>query len=60
MKIQPAEELDATYDTYTTTPASGTTAASAQIVLRDGFVQMEKKATAPVHHAAPARPHHGA
>jgi hypothetical protein len=59
MKTQPAEELDAVYDTYTTTPAAGTTPASALIVLRDGFVQMEKKATAPVHHAAPARPHHG-
>jgi len=48
-KLQPAEELDATYDTYTPVPATPTRAATAQIVLRDGFVQAEKK-------AAPKRP----
>jgi hypothetical protein len=52
--LQPATELDATYDTYTHTAAAGTTAASAQIVLSDGFVQPEKKA-GPVHHV-PAKP----
>jgi hypothetical protein len=54
LKLQPALELDGTYDTYTLVPAAGTTAASAQIVLRDGFVQAEKKA-GPVHHV-PAKP----
>jgi len=53
-KLQPADELDATYDTYSAIPASGTRPATAQIVLRDGFIQAEKKA-APVHHA-PAKP----
>jgi tetratricopeptide (TPR) repeat protein len=50
--LQPATELDGTYDTYTHTAAAGTTAASAQIVLTDGFLQPEKKAGA-VHHTAP-------
>ncbi len=53
-KLQPADELDATYDTYSAVPASGGRGATAQIVLRDGFIQAEKKA-APVHHA-PAKP----
>jgi len=59
--FQPATELDATYDTYTHTEAVGTTAASAQIVLTEGFVQQEKKA-GPVHHAPvkPAAGHHPA
>jgi hypothetical protein len=48
-KLQPADELDATYDTYTPVPATATRAATAQIVLRDGFLQTEKK-------AAPKRP----
>ncbi len=60
LKLQPATELDGTYDTYTQVPAAGSTAAAAQIVLRDGFVQAEKKA-GPVHHvpAKPAAAHHG-
>ncbi|MGA2730327.1 MAG: hypothetical protein ABSE96_21150 [Terracidiphilus sp.] len=61
-KTQPAAELDGTYDTYTqipaadakpatdTTPAVAATAQRAEIVLKDGFVQPEKK-KAPVHHA---------
>jgi len=53
-KLQPADELDATYDTYSAIPATATKAATAQIVLREGFIQAEKKA-APVHHA-PAKP----
>jgi hypothetical protein len=59
-KLQPAAELDGTYDTYTQIPGTDTTAQSAQIVLREGFVQAEKKKTvAPVHkpsaaHKAPA------
>ena len=64
-KLQPADELDATYDTYSTIPAAGTRGATAQIVLRDGFIQAEKKA-APAHHPAakpsaahrPAHPAH--
>ena len=57
--LQPAIELDGTYDTYTHTAAAGSTAASAQIVLSDGFVQPEKKA-GPVHHvpAKPSAAHH--
>jgi len=43
-------ELDGTYDTYTQVPPSATAAASAQIVLKDGILQIKK---APVHHAAP-------
>jgi tetratricopeptide (TPR) repeat protein len=53
-KLQPADELDATYDTYTPVPASGTRSATAQIVLRDGFVQTEKKA--PARRPAAAKP----
>ena len=50
-KTQPsAAELDGTYDTYTQVPAHSTSAQSAQIVLKDGFIQPEKK-KAPVHHA---------
>ena len=59
LKFQPATELDATYDTYTKVAAAGTTAASAQIVMQDGFLQMEKK-TAPVHHPAKPSPAHHA
>ncbi|HEV2484333.1 MAG TPA: hypothetical protein VGT08_02280 [Terracidiphilus sp.] len=60
-KLQPAEELDATYDTYTAVPATATKGATAQIVLREGFIQAEKKA-APAHHPAakPAAGHHPA
>ena len=53
-KLQPADELDATYDTYTPVPASGTRAATAQILLRDGFVQSEKKT--PARRPAAAKP----
>ena len=58
-KLQPAAELDGTYDTYTQVPAAGTVEASVQIVLREGLVQPEKKA--PVHHpvAKPSAAHHG-
>ena len=61
-KTQPGLEIDGTYDTYTTTPAQGSTAAKAQIVLKEGFVQAEKKAGpahrpgAPVHKPAAAHP----
>jgi hypothetical protein len=52
-----ATELDGTYDTYTQVPASGSTAASAQIVLTGAFLQEPKKTT-PVHHV-PAKPSAG-
>ncbi len=55
LNIQPAAELDGTYDTYTQVAAAGSTAAKAQIVLRDGFLQPEVKKGAPVHHV-PAKP----
>jgi hypothetical protein len=54
-------ELDGTYDSYTqipakdavpasgTTPATSATAQSAQIAVRDGFIQAEKKKTVPAH-----------
>jgi hypothetical protein len=60
-KLQPAAELDGNYDSYTqvpakdavpasgTTPASPATAQSVQIVLRDGFIQPEKKKAVPTH-----------
>lgn len=41
--LQPATELDGTYDSYTQVPATATLAQTAQIVLRDGFIQPEKK-----------------
>jgi hypothetical protein len=58
--LQPAVELDGTYDTYTKVPAAtGSAGSAAEIVLRDGFVQQEKKA-GPVHHvpAKPSPAHH--
>lgn len=48
-KLQPADELDATYATYTPIPATATRTATAQIVMSGGFIQAEKKAV-PVHH----------
>jgi hypothetical protein len=57
-KTQPTgAELDGTYDTYTQKPATDTASASAQIVLKDAFIQPEKK-KAPVH--KPAAGHHRA
>jgi hypothetical protein len=53
-KLQPAAELDGTYDTYTQVPATATMAQTAQIVLRDGVVVAEKKKGAPVHKPTPA------
>lgn len=51
--LQPQAELNGTYDTYTTTPATATSLAKAQIVLQGGFLQPEVKA--PVHHRARRR-----
>ena len=36
-------ELDGTYDTYTQVPASSTAAASAQISLKDGILQLRRR-----------------
>lgn len=57
-KLQPSEELDGTYDSYTQVPATATMAQTAQIVLKDGFIQPEKKKAAPAH--KPAAGHHKA
>ena len=54
-KLQPDAELDGTYDSYTQVPATATTAQAAQIVLREGFVQAEKKK--PVVHRKPSAVH---
>jgi tetratricopeptide (TPR) repeat protein len=60
LATQPALELDGTYSTYTPVAAANGRQASAQIVLSDGFLQLEKKAT-PVHHTArPPAGHHAA
>ncbi|HEX4030536.1 MAG TPA: hypothetical protein VHX20_09235 [Terracidiphilus sp.] len=56
LKLQPALELDATYDSYTPVPAANGREATAQITLTGGFLQQEQKA-APVHHR-PAAGHH--
>ncbi len=56
-KTQPAAELVGTYDSYTQTPATDTTAQAAVIVLRDGeYIAEVKKKAAPVHHAPAHRP----
>jgi len=50
-KIPPATALVGTYDSYTVVAATDTTPAAAQIVLRDGEIQPEKKKPAPAHTA---------
>jgi hypothetical protein len=57
-KIPPATALVGTYDSYTQIAATATAAQTAQIVLRDGEVQAEKKKAAPAH--KPAAGHHSA
>jgi hypothetical protein len=59
--IQPAAELDGSYDSYTQVPATDTRAQTAQIVLTNGVIVPAKK-VAPAHHAAPkpAAGHHPA
>jgi hypothetical protein len=54
-KASPAAEIVGTFDSYTKVPATDTTSASAQIIMRDGeVIPAEKKAPArkpsPVHH----------
>src|ERR1019366_9086379 len=51
-------ELDGTYDTYTQVPGTATAAQSAQIVLKEGVLQAEKKKATPVH--KPTAGHHPA
>jgi hypothetical protein len=58
-KLQPAAELDGTYDSYTQIPATDAAPQSVQIVVREGFIQPEKKKApvrkpTPAHHAAAA------
>jgi hypothetical protein len=55
-KTAPAAQLAGTYDSYTQTPATPTTAQSAVIVLRDGEYIPEEKKKVPVHHAPAHRP----
>jgi hypothetical protein len=50
-------ELDGTYDTYTQVPATATTAQAAEIVLKEGTIQAEKKKPAA---RKPAAAHHAA
>lgn len=57
-KSQPAAELVGTYDSYTQTPATPTTAQAAVIVLRDGEYLPEVKKKAPVRRAPARRPAH--
>ena len=49
-KIPPATALVGTYDTFTQVPATATLAQTAQIVLRDGEIQLEKKKPAAAAH----------
>jgi len=46
--LLPAPELDGTYSSYTPVPATATELAKAQIVLSDGFVQVQPPKRAPV------------
>jgi hypothetical protein len=57
--IQPAAELDGTYDSYTQVAATDATAQTAQIVLTNATIVPEKKKAAPVHHttAKPSAAH---
>jgi len=57
-KIPPATALVGTYDSFTQTPATDTVAASVQIMLREGDIQLEKKKPVPAH--KPAAGHHPA
>jgi hypothetical protein len=57
--IQPAAELDGTYDSYTQVAATDTRVQTAQIVLAGGTIVPEKKKTVPAHHpvAKPSAAH---
>ncbi len=56
LKLQPAMELDGTYDSYTQVPAAAGKDAKAQIVLSGGFLQAEQKAKPATH--KPSAAHH--
>jgi hypothetical protein len=57
-KIPPATTLVGTYDSFTVVPAADTEApASAQIVLRDGGIQLEKKKPVAPAHTKPGAGH---
>ena len=49
-KIPPATALVGTYDTFTQVPATATLSQTAQIVLRDGDIQLEKRKPATAAH----------
>jgi hypothetical protein len=49
-KIPPGTTLVGTYDTFTQVPATATLSQTAQIVLRDGDIQLEKKKPAAAAH----------
>jgi hypothetical protein len=49
-KIPPGSALVGTYDTFTQVPATATLSQTAQIVLRDGDIQLEKKKPAAAAH----------
>jgi hypothetical protein len=53
-KIPPATSLVGTYDSFKQVPATDTAAAAAEIVLRDGEIQLEKKKPAGAAH--PTKP----
>ena len=55
-KTQGGAQLVGTYDSYTQTPATPTTAQAAVIVLREGEYIPEKKKAAPVRRAPAHRP----
>jgi hypothetical protein len=55
-KIPPATALVGTYDSFTVVPATDTAPAAAQIVLRDGEIQLEKRKPVPAH-SKPAAGH---
>jgi hypothetical protein len=52
MQSKGETELDGTYDTYRQVAATSTAPQAAEIVLREGFIQAEKKKAAPVHKPA--------
>jgi hypothetical protein len=55
-KVPPATTLVGTYDSFTLIPATATMEQTAEIVLRDGEIQLEKKKPVAAH--KPAAGHH--
>ena len=57
-KAAPDAELAGTFDSYTQVPATDTTSAGAQIIMRDGeVIPAEKKKAAPAHKPSPVHKH---